>query len=136
MKKSCLLLCALVLFASAELTLWNEDADKIPDDLVVQVASGEEPIMIIFYKDQTHKSRLEAKLKDSKELADDDFYLANVDMNSSKYMDLARDVKISTASDRDYPIVGIFKNGKGFVVKQYDNDETIDEVVKKFHSLS
>ena len=108
--------------SSAQLTLWNEDADKIPDDLVVQVASGEEPIIVIFYKDQSHKSRLETKIKDSSDLSSAEGFLANVDMNSAKYMDLARDIRISNVNDNDFPIVGVFKNGKGFVVKQYEND--------------
>ena len=121
MKSICLCL-ALIALATAEITVWNEGGDKIADDLIIQVAAGEEAVMVIFYKDQTHKSRLESKINDEPGFDDDDFALASVDMNSNKYMDLARDVRISTAKDSDYPIVGVFKNGKGYVVKQYGDD--------------
>ena len=46
-------------------------------------------------------------------------------MNSNKYMDLARDIRISNSADKDYPILGMFKNGKGYIVKQYENDNDI-----------
>lgn len=91
--------------------------------------------MVLFYKDQTSKSRLESKIKDASEFDGDSFTLASVDMNSNKFMDLARDVRISNSGEKDYPIVGVFKNGKGFVVKQYGNDQSVDEIAKKFHAL-
>ena len=56
-------------------------------------------------------------------------------MNSNKYMDLARDIRISNSADKDYPILGMFKNGKGYIVKQYENDNDISEVVTKFNTL-
>jgi len=130
-----ILICALLALAFAEPTLWNEDGELIADDLVSTVAEGEDPIMVLFFKDQSHKSKIETAIMDAKDFDDKDFQLATVDMNSAKYMDLARDVRISNAADEDYPIIGMFQNGKGFVVKQYGNDESISEIVKKFDQL-
>lgn len=91
--------------------------------------------MILFYKDATGKSKLESAIKGSSKFDSDDFTLAAVDMNSNSLMDLARDVRISNVGEKDYPIVGVFKNGKGFVVKQYGNYDSVDEIADKFHKL-
>jgi hypothetical protein len=126
-----LVIAFCLISVTAEITAWG--TDKIPDELITEVAAGEDPIMIIFYKDTTHKSRLESKLKDK--MGEKEFTLASVDMNSNKYTDLARDIRISTATDKEYPIVGMFKNGKGYVVKQYENDSNVDEIAAKFETL-
>ena len=132
MKVTALVLTMLLAVSLGEITEWNKDGDKIPDDLITEVAAGEEPIMVLFFKDATHRGRLVDKINDSGDLSDSDFTLATVDMNTDKYYDLARDVRISSSPDSDYPILGIFQNGKGFVVKQYGNDGNIDEITKKF----
>ena len=135
MKSSSLLLLVLFAVSFCEITDWDDVGDRIPDDLIVEVAAGETPIMVVFYKDPTHRTRLVDKINDSQELSDQDFTLATVDMNKDNYYDLARDVRIASAPDSDFPIIGVFKNGKGFVVKQYQNDDTIDVVIKKFETL-
>ena len=114
--KSILILAVLACVSLAAVKTWNDDNSKIADDLITEVAAGASAIVIIFYKEQTTRSRLEQKIRDSKDFKGD-LTLANVDMNSNKYMDLARDIRISTSSDKDYPIVGMFRNGKGFIVK-------------------
>ena len=133
--KSILILACLAYVSLAVVKTWNEDNSRIADDLITEVAAGDNAIMIIFYKEQTSRSWLEQKIKDSKDFKGGDFPLASVDMNSNKYMDLARDIRISTSGDKDYPIVGMFKNGKGFIVKQYENDQDVSEIVTKYNTL-
>mgnify|MGYP001589040485 CR=1 FL=1 len=132
--KSVLIIALVASIAFAAAKSWNDDNTKIADDLITEVAAGENSIMIIFYKDQTSRSKLETKIKESKDFKGD-FTLASVDMNSNKYMDLARDIRISNSADKDYPIIGMFKNGRGYIVKQYENESDIGEVVTKFNTL-
>ncbi len=42
-------------------------------------------------------------------------------MNSNKYMDLARDLHVSSANDSEYPIIAVMKGGSGKVIKQNGN---------------
>ena len=85
MKVTALVLTMLLAVSLGEITEWNKDGDKIPDDLITEVAAGEEPIMVLFFKDATHRGRLVDKINDSGDLSDSDFTLATVDMNTDKY---------------------------------------------------
>ena len=56
-------------------------------------------------------------------------------MNQDTYADLIQDVRISSCKDYEFPIIGVFLNGKGFTVKQFEDDKNIEEVIRKFNSL-
>ena len=120
MMKSCVFALIVLLMLSVNATtVWNKDNDKVADELVSEVAGGKETIIVVLYKDQSRKEQIKKLLEDK--FKDEEAPVAYIDMNSNKYMDLARDLHVSSANDSEYPIIAVMKGGSGKVIKQNGN---------------
>ena len=128
MKSCAFALIVLILLSVNAVTVWNKDNDKIADDLMTEVSGGKDIIIVVLYKDGNRKEKIKILLEEK--FKDEPAPVAYVDMNSNKYMDLARELHVSTAKDTEYPIIAIMKGGSGKVIKQNGN-VTDEKAVKQ-----